>query len=123
MVESFWSTMQRELLDTQSWPSTEQLSAAVFEWVEGWYNPRRQHTPSTASDGSSRMSCARTLKGDGGLAHDEAPLWSMATTRTPAGWACRRQRLCGSAPSTTTGCNLYDVADQAQHVGVGGVNR
>jgi len=44
MVESFWSMMQRELLDTRSWASTEQLSAAVFEWIEGWYNPRRRHT-------------------------------------------------------------------------------
>jgi transposase InsO family protein len=44
MIESFWSTMQRELLDTRSWDSTEQLSAAIFEWIEGWYNPRRRHT-------------------------------------------------------------------------------
>ena len=44
MVESFWSTMQRELLDTRSWSSTEQLSSAIFEWIEGWYNPRRRHT-------------------------------------------------------------------------------
>ncbi len=44
MVESFWSTMQRELLDTRSWANTEQLSAAIFEWIEGWYNPRRRHT-------------------------------------------------------------------------------
>ena len=44
MVESFWSTMQRELLDTRTWASTEQLSSAIFEWIEGWYNPRRRHT-------------------------------------------------------------------------------
>lgn len=43
LIESFWSTMQRELLDTRAWASTEQLSAAIFEWIEGWYNPRR-HT-------------------------------------------------------------------------------
>jgi len=44
MVESFWSTLQRELLDTRTWASTEQLSAAILEWIEGWYNPRRRHT-------------------------------------------------------------------------------
>lgn len=43
-VKSFWSTMQRELLDTRSWASTEQLSSTIFEWIEGWYNPRRRHT-------------------------------------------------------------------------------
>ena len=44
MIESFWSTMQRELLDTRTWASTEQLSVAIFEWIEAWYNPRRRHT-------------------------------------------------------------------------------
>ena len=44
MVESYWSTMQRELLDTRTWASTDQLSAAIFEWIEAWYNPRRRHS-------------------------------------------------------------------------------
>lgn len=44
MMESFWSTMQRELLDTRRWASQEELSSAIFEWIEGWYNPRRRHT-------------------------------------------------------------------------------
>ncbi|GAA4363846.1 IS3 family transposase [Nocardioides caricicola] len=45
MIESFWSTMQRELLDTRAvWDSPEQLGAAIFEWIEAWYNPRRRHT-------------------------------------------------------------------------------
>lgn len=44
MIESFWSTVQRELLDTQSWSTREQLASAIFEWIEAWYNPRRRHT-------------------------------------------------------------------------------
>jgi transposase InsO family protein len=44
MIESFWSTMQRELLDTRRWDSQEQLTSAIFEWIEAWYNPRRRHT-------------------------------------------------------------------------------
>ncbi|MFE7215689.1 integrase core domain-containing protein [Streptomyces sp. NPDC057611] len=44
MIESFWSTMQRELLDTQRWSNQEQLASAIFEWIEAWYNPRRWHT-------------------------------------------------------------------------------
>ena len=44
MMESFWSTMQRELLDTRRWTSQEQLASAIFEWIEAWYNPRRRHT-------------------------------------------------------------------------------
>jgi transposase InsO family protein len=44
MIESFWSTLQRELLDTQSWSTRSELAAAIFEWIEAWYNPRRRHT-------------------------------------------------------------------------------
>jgi putative transposase len=44
MIESFWSTMQRELLDTRRWSDQQQLAAAIFEWIEAWYNPRRRHT-------------------------------------------------------------------------------
>ena len=44
MIESFWSTMQRELLDQTSWRTPEQLANAIFEWIEAWYNPRRRHT-------------------------------------------------------------------------------
>lgn len=44
MIESFWSTLQRELLDTQRWTSQDQLASAIFEWIEAWYNPRRRHT-------------------------------------------------------------------------------
>ncbi len=44
MIESFWSTMQRELLDTRTWDTPTQLASAIFEWIEAWYNPRRRHT-------------------------------------------------------------------------------
>ena len=44
MIESFWSTMQRELLDTRRWSSKPELASAIFEWIEAWYNPRRRHT-------------------------------------------------------------------------------
>jgi putative transposase len=45
MIESFWSTIQRELLDTRAvWETPEQLGAAIFEWIEAGYNPRRRHT-------------------------------------------------------------------------------
>ncbi len=36
--------MQRELLDQRSWTTRCELSSAIFEWIEAWYNPRRRHT-------------------------------------------------------------------------------
>lgn len=44
MIESFWSTMQRELLDTRTWQTPEELGSAIFEWIEAWYNPGRRHS-------------------------------------------------------------------------------
>ena len=44
MAESFFSTLQRELLDQRRWDTRRQLALAVFEWIEGWYNPRRRHS-------------------------------------------------------------------------------
>ena len=42
-IESFWSTMQRELLDHSSWDSRSQLSSATFERIEERYEPARRH--------------------------------------------------------------------------------
>ncbi len=44
MIESFWSTLQRELLDTRRWTSRTELASSIFEWIEAWYNPRRRHS-------------------------------------------------------------------------------
>jgi putative transposase len=44
MVESFWHTMQLELLDLTKWGTRQQLGNAIFEWTECWYNPYRRHS-------------------------------------------------------------------------------
>jgi transposase InsO family protein len=45
MIESFFNTLQRELLDQQPrWATKADLASAIFEWIEAWYNPRRRHT-------------------------------------------------------------------------------
>lgn len=44
MMESFWHTMQLELLDLRKWEERQQLGNAIFEWVECWYNPYRRHS-------------------------------------------------------------------------------
>jgi putative transposase len=44
MIESFWSTMQRELLDRQQWATRDHLATAIFEWIEAFYNPVRRHS-------------------------------------------------------------------------------
>jgi putative transposase len=44
MMESFFGTLQRELLDRKRWTSRSELASAIFEWIEAWYNPHRRHT-------------------------------------------------------------------------------
>jgi len=44
MMESFWSTMQIELLDRKRWKTRIELSNAIFEFIEVFYNRRRRHS-------------------------------------------------------------------------------
>ena len=44
LMESFWGSMQIELLDRRGWTGRDQLSTATFEWIEAWYNPHRRHS-------------------------------------------------------------------------------
>jgi len=43
-MASFWSTIQRELLDRRTWTTRNDLAAAIFEWIEGFYDPIRRHS-------------------------------------------------------------------------------
>ena len=44
VAESFFGTLQLELLDEHRWQNRNQLALAIFEWIEAWYNPKRRHS-------------------------------------------------------------------------------
>ena len=44
LVESFFGSLQIELLDRRRWNTRAELAAAIFEWIEAFYNPVRRHT-------------------------------------------------------------------------------
>jgi putative transposase len=44
MAESFWGTLQLEVLDQKTWKTRDELANAIFEWIECWYNPTRRHS-------------------------------------------------------------------------------
>ena len=44
MAESFFATLERELLSRRRFKSQAEAKMAVFEWIEGWYNPHRRHS-------------------------------------------------------------------------------
>lgn len=44
LMESFWGSMQIELLDRRHWATRAELGGAIFEWIEAFYNPTRRHS-------------------------------------------------------------------------------
>ena len=44
MAESFFATLECELLDRRPLATSSETWHAVFEWIEGWYNPHRRHS-------------------------------------------------------------------------------
>lgn len=44
MAESFFASLECELLDRRSFQSKTEARQALFTWIEGWYNPRRRHS-------------------------------------------------------------------------------
>ena len=43
LCESFFDTLECELLDRHRFRSQQDARQAVFEFIEGWYNPHRRH--------------------------------------------------------------------------------
>ena len=44
MCESFFATLECELLDRRKFPTKAAARMACFEFIEGWYNPSRRHS-------------------------------------------------------------------------------
>lgn len=44
IAESFFATPKKELVHRQSRPSRRDLSSAVFEYIEAFYNHQRRHS-------------------------------------------------------------------------------
>jgi transposase InsO family protein len=43
-MESFWSSLKRELVHRRTFASRAQACAAIFEWIEIFYNRERLHS-------------------------------------------------------------------------------
>jgi putative transposase len=44
LCESFFATLECELLDRSHFKTQVEARLAVFEFIEGWYNPHRRHS-------------------------------------------------------------------------------
>jgi transposase InsO family protein len=43
-MESFWGSMQIELLNRQKWTTIIELTQAIADYIENFYNPTRRHS-------------------------------------------------------------------------------
>jgi transposase InsO family protein len=44
MAESFFATLEREVLSRRRFKTQVEAKMAIFDWLEGWYNPHRRHS-------------------------------------------------------------------------------
>lgn len=44
MAESFFASLECELIDRRSFKTKSEARLALFTYIEGWYNPRRRHS-------------------------------------------------------------------------------
>ena len=44
MVETFFKTIKAELIRRNTWQTRRQAKMAIFQYISGFYNPRRRHS-------------------------------------------------------------------------------
>ena len=44
LAESFFATLETELIDRSAWATHDQARVAIFDWLETFYNPVRRHS-------------------------------------------------------------------------------
>lgn len=44
VVESFFATLEWELIERSDWATRDAARLAIFDYIECWYNPRRRHS-------------------------------------------------------------------------------
>lgn len=89
MAESFFASLECELLDRRIFKTKTEARLAVFSWIEGWYNPRRRHSAlgyrSPINFEESQITIPDTPRSEHGL--PTAPLASrLLNQRAAAPW-------------------------------------
>jgi putative transposase len=75
LCESFFATLACELLDRRTFTTRDEARRAVFEYIEGWYNPHRRHS---ALGYESPLDYERRYQSRGGLRNKVQAEWDLA---------------------------------------------
>src|SRR5262249_54247393 len=86
LCESFFATLECELLDRQRLHTQVEARLAIFEFIEGWYNPHRRHS---ALGYPSPVHYERSQLPETGPGK---PLTAHRTGGSPGAWVCRGAR-------------------------------
>ena len=93
MAESFFATLECELLDRTKWATHAEARSAVFAFIEGWYNTRRRHSALGYLSPLDFERLRETAPADGDRPGEALePAVRVAARRAGAGW--RRHRRC-----------------------------
>jgi putative transposase len=57
MCESFFATLECELIDRESFHNQADARMVIFTFIEGWYNPHRRHSAWGRCHRSTTRSC------------------------------------------------------------------
>jgi len=44
VAQSFFATLECEIIDRRSWKTKAEVRLAIFAWIESWYNPLHRHS-------------------------------------------------------------------------------
>ena len=109
MAESFFATLECELLDRRTFKTQAEARMAIFEFIEGFYNPRRRHSSLgylSPIDYERRHAAAAADPGD---RHPAAVLGALKARPGPlaegveAGAAAGLDRPCARRPKKRAG--------------------
>ena len=70
MAESFFASLECELIDRKTWQTKTEARLALFTYIEGWYNPRRRHSALaylSPANYESKYTSTPRLRGERGL--------------------------------------------------------
>ena len=85
MCESFFATLECELLDRHKFKNQIEARLAVFDFIEGWYNPHRRHS-SLAYESpitSARINCCRSASRSSNESEHVEPCCSLVLGYRP----------------------------------------
>jgi putative transposase len=92
MAESFFASLECELIDRRSFQTNADARLAWFTYIEGWYNPRRRH---------SALGRIFAVNFERNQVHHESPLHNNAVAAPqPAENQAENCPRTGATPST-----------------------